>query len=290
MKETLVLFLFLAVGAARADTGDQALFRLWQKATSPAPGKPESIGSYSAGCLLGAKKLEWNGAGFSIMHPSRKRYYGHPELLAYLRDLGKKAQKAGLPRVLIGDMGRPRGGPMISGHASHQVGLDVDIWYRLSRKVPSARQREHWGSPKLVTEDGALAKGWGKAQRELVALAASSDLVERIFVHASIKRDLCRAYSGASWLYKLRPWWGHADHLHVRLACPADSPHCEHQDPVKDHDPQCGKELDWWFTQEARDEWSKKSAAIGRVFPKLPSACEPLVQEYETKGGKPAHE
>jgi hypothetical protein len=30
--------------------------------------------------------------------------------------------------LYIGDISQPRGGPMTSGHASHQIGLDADIW------------------------------------------------------------------------------------------------------------------------------------------------------------------
>jgi murein endopeptidase len=29
--------------------------------------------------------------------------------------------------LLIGDMSQPRDGPMLYGHSSHQIGLDVDI-------------------------------------------------------------------------------------------------------------------------------------------------------------------
>ena len=32
------------------------------------------------------------------------------------------------PGLLVGDMAQARGGPMLTGHASHQVGLDADIW------------------------------------------------------------------------------------------------------------------------------------------------------------------
>ena len=32
------------------------------------------------------------------------------------------------PGFLVGDISQPRGGPMFTGHASHQIGLDADVW------------------------------------------------------------------------------------------------------------------------------------------------------------------
>jgi penicillin-insensitive murein DD-endopeptidase len=284
MLQTIFSFLILALfslpaEASAKEVDHKGLFQLWQKAASPASGPAASIGSYSAGCVAGAQKLEHDGTGYSVMRLSRKRYYGHPELVRYLRELGKAGEKAGLPHILVGDMGRPRGGPMISGHVSHQSGLDVDIWYRLSRKRPTRKERESWGASRLVSREGKVTSGWGGQQRKLVALAAASDAVDRIFVHAAIKKDLCQAFPDAPWLYKLRPWWGHDDHLHVRLKCPADSPNCEQQESVQALGPQCGQELDWWFTEEAREEWNKRRVAIGREFPSLPQECEKLVTD-----------
>lgn len=258
----------------------KALFRLWERAKTPLPGKSEAIGSYSAGCLAGAEKLPVDGPGYSVMRLSRSRYYGHPNLIRYLENLSATTKKAGLKNLLIGDLGRPRGGPMISGHASHQVGLDVDIWYRLSDKRPTKKERETWSASNLVTKEGRVGKGWGPDQRKLVELAAQDENVERIFVHAAIKKDLCVAYKDAAWLYKLRPWWNHADHLHVRLKCPGGSEQCTKQEPLVASNTGCGSEIDWWFSQEAKDEWAKKQASHGREFPVLPSSCENLVTEF----------
>jgi penicillin-insensitive murein endopeptidase len=45
----------------------------------------------------------------------------------------------------------------------------------------------------------------------------------------------------------VRPWYGHADHIHVRLKCPTDSPNCRAQPPVPSSDGCSAKELDFWF-------------------------------------------
>src|SRR6516165_2279694 len=51
------------------------------------------------------------------------------ELIYFLEGLGTKVANAGTWRgLLVGDISQPRGGPMITGHDSHQVGLDADIW------------------------------------------------------------------------------------------------------------------------------------------------------------------
>jgi len=98
--------------------------------------------------------------------------------------------------------------------------------------------------------------------------------VNRIFVSPAIKRDMCRRYPQASWLYRLRPWWGHEDHFHVRLQCPADSPLCQEQDPLDPLDNGCGADLDWWFSAEADREWTRlRTSKEPRRFPALPATC-----------------
>ena len=288
MKIAPILLLLSVVGsaAAAAPARDPAmsasLFRLWGKALKPAPGQAEPIGSYSAGCLAGAAELPQDGPGYSVMRLSRKRYFGHPELITYIQDLGATLKAEGMPLLLVGDLGRPRGGPMLSGHASHQIGLDVDLWYHLSHKRPSKKDRERWGATNLVKKDGKMHRLWTDQQRKLVRLAASAESVDRIFVHAGIKRDLCQKFPDAPWLGKLRPWWGHADHLHVRLKCPAGSAECQAQDALPAGDTGCGTELAWWFSDEAREEGAKKSAAhAGRQFPALPESCGRLVAEFQ---------
>src|SRR3954470_19339871 len=95
----------------------------------PAAMPAEAIGFYAKGCIAGAQALPINGDTWQVMRLSRNRYWGHPDLVRLVERLSVKAHKeAGWPGILVGDMSQPRGGPMITGHASHQVGLDADIW------------------------------------------------------------------------------------------------------------------------------------------------------------------
>ncbi|HEY1261378.1 MAG TPA: penicillin-insensitive murein endopeptidase, partial [Stellaceae bacterium] len=94
-----------------------------------APGPAEAIGAYGRGCLEGAVELPADGPGWEVMRPSRDRAWGHPALIAFIERVAPSLPaEAGWSGLLIGDMSQPRGGPMLTGHASHQIGLDADIW------------------------------------------------------------------------------------------------------------------------------------------------------------------
>jgi penicillin-insensitive murein endopeptidase len=151
-------------------------------------------------------------------------------------------------------MAQPRGGPATFGHASHQNGLDVDIWYKaMPDRTLSVGERDKIPLESVLADPGHVnPQLWTAADAQLLRRAASYPTVERIFVHPAIKKALCdlpgedRAY-----LRKLKPMWGHDDHFHVRLACPAGSTGCQRQPPVPDGDG-CGKELDRWLKMVAR--------------------------------------
>ena len=102
---------------------------LFARKTTPLPGPPQSIGSYADGCLAGAIALPITGSSWQVMRVSRNRYWGHPSLVAFIERLAEGGKRLGWNGLLIGDMSQPRGGPMLNGHSSHQIGLDVDIWF-----------------------------------------------------------------------------------------------------------------------------------------------------------------
>ncbi len=254
-------------------------FSQWAAIREPLSGEAASIGFYSAGCLAGAQELPLNGDGFARMRPSRNRGYGHPSLIAYLEQLAADRHAATGRVLLVGDLGLARGGPTLTGHASHQNGLDADVWFTTRADTPTAQQRERLGAPSYVSGRKTLRPNWGPAQRDLLAAAANSSSVERIFVSPPIKRDMCGQYPDAPWLYRLRGWWGHEDHFHVRLVCPPDSAECRAQDPLDAADTGCGTELDWWFSREADDDWRKLLASTApRRFPDLPLQCGNVAQ------------
>jgi penicillin-insensitive murein endopeptidase len=226
---------------------------LFARKTKPDPIAARSIGFYSRGCLAGAVALPINGPTWQVMRLSRNRNWGHPHLIEFLERLAEKAKRVGWPGLLVGDMSQPRGGPMLSGHASHQIGLDADIWLTPMPNHELSREEREFMSATEVVRDDRLdvdSRVWTHQHTELIRAAAQDAAVERIFVNAAIKKALCRD-AGASdrgWLAKVRPWWGHDYHFHVRIYCPPDSSLCEPQPPPEPGEG-CGHELDYWFTE-----------------------------------------
>jgi penicillin-insensitive murein endopeptidase len=251
----------------------------WSDQTTPSPGAARAIGKPAAGCLAGAEALPFDGPGYQVIRLSRVRYFSHPETIAFIEALGRQAAAAALPPFYVGDMSLPRGGPMPNGHASHQTGVDVDIWFNLDPKpVLAPPAREDVPLPSMLTADGkALDPAlFGPRQVTLLRLAASDPRVDRIFVNPVIKRALCQGAFGAavgerSWLHRLRPWYGHDEHFHVRLSCPKDSPDCVAQAPVPPGDG-CDASLDWWFEPHPPTPPTTPHAPV------LPAACQRLIQ------------
>jgi penicillin-insensitive murein DD-endopeptidase len=212
------------------------------------------FGSYTRGCLAGAAQLSLDGTHWQVLNPSRNRAWGHPELVAFVKSLAERVAADGHRGLLIGDLAQPRGGPMPSGHTSHQVGLDADIWLTpLPTRRLSANDLEDYEPPSLVDFNALrVTNGFGDAQYAMLRRAAESPGVERIFISPPIKRAMCDRTTGGdrSWLRKLRPWTGHAAHMHVRLACPAGSNDCKAQDEPPEGDG-CGAELQSWFTDRS---------------------------------------
>jgi penicillin-insensitive murein DD-endopeptidase len=218
---------------------------------APADLRARAIGFYARGCLAGGTALPVNGATWQVMRLSRNRNWGHPSLIAFLERLSAQVPKvADWPGLLVGDLAQPRGGPMLTGHASHQVGLDADIWLTpMPKRTLTTEEREAITATMIVAADrrDVDPKVWTPGHVAAIKAAANDKEVERVLVNAAIKKALCRdAGRDRAWLQKVRPYWGHDYHMHVRIRCPADSPGCQAQDPVAPGEG-CGSELDWWF-------------------------------------------
>ena len=265
----------LAAWVAFLPAPSQADDPAWAAVSLPTTGPASTVGTNTNGCIAGAVPLPAEGLGFQTIRLSRNRFWGHPELIDYLLELGEKVRSAGLPDMLVGDLGQPRGGP-ITGHASHETGLDVDIWLLQAHRSFSVEERERL-RPYFVADD------WGQsilpgtltdAHRELIRLAASDGRVDRIFVHPTIKRELCSsAGNDREWLRRVRPWIGHNEHIHVRIACPPGSPDCMQQAPVPAGDG-CGADLDQWFPMRPPEP----STEPPRPPPPLPAACLAILE------------
>ena len=253
---------------------------LFARKLEPAHLPPRVIGGYADGCLAGAAALPTDGPTWQVMRLSRNRNWGHPSLIRFLERYAPKAsQAAHWPGVLIGDLSQPRGGPALSGHASHQVGLDVDVWLTPMKDSKFSREeRETFWATNFVAADGKEVdrKLWTPGQAAVIRQAALDPDVERIFVNAAIKKELCqKAGSDRSWLHKVRPWYRHQDHLHIRLRCPPGNPECKPQ-PSAPSEEGCGKELDFWFTEAVLHP---KPSPPGRqiTMAQLPAACRTVL-------------
>ena len=216
-----------------------------------APLAARAIGSYARGCLSGAKALPVDGPHWQAMRLSRNRNWGHPELVALVQKLAKDGrEKDGWPGLLVGDLSQPRGGPMLTGHASHQIGLDADVWLTpMPDRRLSDAERESMSATSMLADDAVTVARdkWTDGHLNIIKRAASYPEVERVLVHPAIKQVLCyAAKDDRSWLGKVRPYWGHHYHFHIRMGCPAGSTDCLPQVPTSG-DEGCGSELDDWL-------------------------------------------
>ena len=196
---------------------------------------PEAIGGYALGCQAGAVELPETGPTWQAMRLSRNRNWAQPAAVDFVRDLSAfAATQPGWQGLYVGDMSQPRGGPMLTGHASHQSGLDIDIWMLPPQRLNLSRQeREDISSISMQRANGAYVNSsWSPQHEAILRRAASDPRVARIFVFAGAKVEMCKNATGdRSWLGKIRPWWGHHYHFHVRLNCPAGDTSCEAQTP-----------------------------------------------------------
>jgi penicillin-insensitive murein endopeptidase len=268
MKRFLVPLLALLFGgsAAAAD---------WSTVTTPAPGPAQSIGFYSAGCLQGAEALPFDGPGYEVIRISRDRYWGQPAMLQYIQDLTAKVRAAGQAPLYIGDIGQPRGGPAPNGHASHQIGLDADIWFEREpgpHRPPADRENPRLRSLVRADDSGIDDTVFNQQHALLLRLAAQMPHVDRIFVNKFIKQRLCEIVGGdRSWLNKLVVWAGHDEHFHVRLHCPPGNPKCQPQAAYYKDDG-CGAPLEIWFTHPPVT-LPPPGSKMPPYRPKLPAAC-----------------
>ncbi len=244
---------------------------LFGRRATAAPLQARSIGFYAKGCLAGAVAMPINGKTWQVMRLSRNRNWGHPDLVNFLEQLSQKAPKLGWRGLLVGDISQARGGPMLTGHASHQVGLDADIWLTpMPARELTRLEREEMSATMVVAKSRTDVDPniWTPAHAAIIKAAAENPKVERIFVNAAIKKALCRSTdTDRTWLRKVRPMWGHDYHFHIRMSCPAGSPDCRAQDAVPAGDG-CGKALDWWF----RDAIIKPKPAPPKPKPVDPEA------------------
>ena len=258
--------------------------KLFGAARTPSFHQSASVGGYAKGCLAGAVQLPETGPSWQAMRLSRNRNWGHPEMIAFVQRLGAVAQRIGWAGIYVGDISQPRGGPMLTGHRSHQIGLDADIWMLQPARLDLTRaERENISSISIRTRDQRnVNSNWTRAHHRLLRAAAEDPAVARIFVTAAAKLKMCAdtPRNDRAWLRKIRPWWGHHYHFHVRLNCPRGSAQCQNQSAIPRGDG-C-KEAIWWVTDALKPAKPDPNAPKPKPKPELtlatlPQACRTVL-------------
>src|ERR1700736_3911400 len=257
----------------------------------PSSQTPKVIGSYTNGCLAGGEQMPITGDTWQVMRLSRNRYWGYPETIALLKRLSEKAHKdAGWPGILVGDIGQARGGPALSGHASHQVGLDADIWLTpMPDRLLSRQEREEMSGVMMVRDDrlDIDPKVFTPGHVLVLRDAAQEPSVQRIFVNAAIKKALCREAKGdRSWLERIRPMYGHDYHFHIRIKCPPGSTQCESQPEPTDGEACSTADLAYWFKDEVihpKPPAEPPKPKPPMTLAQLPAACRQVLAAPDAK-------
>lgn len=257
----------------------------------PAAMPTRVVGFYAKGCIAGAVALPINGENWQVMRLSRNRNWGHPDLVALVARLAAKArQEAGWPGILVGDMSQPRGGPMLTGHASHQAGLDADIWLTpMPKRRFSREEREETSAVMMVRSDrlDIDPHSWTPTHLGVIRAAAREPSVQRIFVNAAIKKALCREAKGdRSWLHKVRPMYGHDYHFHIRIKCPPGSGECEGQSEPPASEGCSAGDLAYWFKDSITHPKPPPKPPKPRppmTLAQLPAACKAVLAAPDAK-------
>lgn len=254
----LLTVLVLAVSAALPVQAETKANQLFGAVSTASDSRPMPYGSYAKGCADGLVQLPETGPTWQAMRLSRNRNWGHPMMIDFLVELSQAARQIGWAGLYIGDISQPRGGPMTSGHASHQIGLDADIWMLPPRRLDLSRaEREEISSiPVRSADQRSITENWTPRHQAVMRAAALDPRVDRVFVAAAVKIEMCRTATRADrkWLQKIRPIQGHDTHFHVRLKCPRGARHCETQTPtvseLSDGGDGCDDTLMWWVSEE----------------------------------------
>lgn len=286
----LIVAAVLAAASAQSGQADTKANKLFGAKTEASRQAPAAIGSYAKGCAAGLVQLPETGPTWQAMRLSRNRNWGHPEAVAFIQRLSAvAAQQPGWRGLYIGDISQPRGGPMLSGHSSHQIGLDIDIWLLPPKRLNLSRNdREKISSLNVRSKDQtSVNSNFTKEHMAILQAAAEDPAVDRIFITPPVKIEFCKAAKRADkkWLQKIRPLYGHNTHFHVRLKCPEGSRNCVKQSPTVSQLSKggngCDATLEWWVTDylnppkptKPAKPAPKKRGARDYVMADLPGQC-----------------
>jgi penicillin-insensitive murein endopeptidase len=140
---------------------------------------------------------------------------------------------------------------------------------------------EQFAPPSMINpnSDGIEPSLFGPLQIALIRAAAEHPSVARVFVNARIKNALCQglAPENRSWLNRVRPAPGHDAHMHIRMHCPDEEPHCK---PQKDPEPGdgCGELASWIRPPPKTPPVKPKPRGNQLRLSALPAQCRQIVE------------
>jgi murein endopeptidase len=207
-----------------------------------------AVGKPSDGALYGSQKIPAKGKAIGILpdHRARNRYYATEALVKLLTTTSTDFFKTYKRRVLVGDLSAKRGGK-ISGHASHQSGLDADLalFYTNIKGKPVEAKGFTTLDDNGASNNQKLFFDANTTWLFVKALLAHPEVqVQYVFLYDPLVQLLLEAakQDGASdellervALIVRQPSDSskHDDHMHLRIYCPDDAEElCEQTGPV----------------------------------------------------------
>lgn len=200
-------------------------------AAAPDADRTVCEGSPNAGTLRNGLQLEARPY-LRIKAGSERNAWGHPMLLQLLSN-GARATARAVPgsEALIGDLSARDGGPL-PGHASHQAGRDADVGFFVSDSQGRPIRLDAFEAFSADGRSLSVPEHYFDGYRNWLMLRAwFSDLrvvVSSIFVSPAL-RQLLLEYGQQSPEFQryvplaaqvLHAYPKHADHFHLRIACP----------------------------------------------------------------------
>jgi penicillin-insensitive murein endopeptidase len=196
-------------------------------------GQISLIGSPNAGRIQHPARLPDEGKGWLKLFLPRDRAWGSAALVRLLRGAGNEIENLfpGRSRLQVGDMSAAEGGK-ISGHRSHQNGLDADLAYYDLNDLEQDPQLTTGFALDMVQKGTVSPRFDLERNWHLIRILAQDPAVQRIFIDRHLISALCfyaleQTQADLALIFaKLGHFANHSDHLHVRLNCPAHQRRC----------------------------------------------------------------
>jgi penicillin-insensitive murein endopeptidase len=202
----------------------------------------QAVGIYYEGHLINAMDIGLSGPGFIKLFTHRSTGWGTFDVIALIKQAADKliSQFPNQEPLQIGDICSQHGGPLLS-HLSHQNGLDADI--RLLAKNHHVQSPETLsGFDESYVVNGKISPNFDYERNWLlIKTLVNTERINRIFLDKVIKKALCKyaksineAKANEEALRRIEHFDEHTDHIHIRLTCPQNSPHCQSQEDPPD--------------------------------------------------------